>query len=117
VLFCWFLAPMVHFLTWQPDPQWIMELKVSREEVPEIYEMADAVAERCRLPPPDEIRLSPTTDAGAFQTKGLRQVLVLGAVTIASFPPNVVQAIIAHELSHIGLGDTAKLREMHRSRM
>src|SRR6476660_1410039 len=60
VLFCWFLEPLYYFLTWQPDPQWIMELKVSREEVPEIYEMADAVAERCRLPRPDEIRLSPT---------------------------------------------------------
>src|SRR4051794_290493 len=34
LLFGWYLVPMWFFLTWKPDPTWIMELKVTREEVP-----------------------------------------------------------------------------------
>src|SRR5687768_16507113 len=43
LLFCWYLVPMYFFFTWQPDPKWIMELKVSREDVPELYDMMDEV--------------------------------------------------------------------------
>lgn len=117
VLFSWYLLPMYYFFTSKPDPQWIMEVKITRDDVPELYEIVDEVAKRCRLPRADEIRLSPTTEAAAYQTKKGRNVLLLGALTIASFPVNIVEAIIAHELSHMGLGDTAMLREMRTTRM
>ena len=111
-LFCAFLAPMYYFITWTPEPEWQMDLKVSREEAPALYELMDGVAERCSLPVADEIRLSPLTDAAVYQTKKGRQVLLVGALTVASFPAEVVAAIMAHELAHIKSGDTASLRKM-----
>ncbi|MCI0684603.1 MAG: M48 family metalloprotease [Gemmataceae bacterium] len=116
LLFCWFLAPMYYFFTWHPEPEWIMDLKVSRDEAPPLYELMDEVAQRCRLPVADEIRLSPLTDAAVYQTKKGRQVLLIGALTVASFPRDVVGAIMAHELCHIESGDTATLRDMLRTR-
>src|SRR5262245_23920134 len=112
VLFGCFLAPMYHFITWEPEPEWQMDVKVSREEAPALYELMDSVAERCKLPVADEIRLSPMTDAAVYQTKKGRQVLLVGALTVASFPAEVVAAIMAHELAHIKSGDTANLRKM-----
>jgi Zn-dependent protease with chaperone function len=116
LLFCWFLVPMYHFFTWHPEPEWIMDLKVSREEAPPLYALMDDVAKRCALPAADEIRLSALTDAAVYQTKKGRQVLLMGALTVASFPKEVVAAIMAHELAHIQAGDTAMLRDMLRTR-
>jgi Zn-dependent protease with chaperone function len=116
-LFCWFLVPMYYFFTWHPEPEWIMDMKVSREEVPALYALMEEVAGRCDLPVADEIRLSPLTDAAVYQTKNGKQVLLIGALTVASFPREVVAAIIAHELAHIEGGDTAMLREMRRTHL
>jgi Zn-dependent protease with chaperone function len=116
LLFGWFLVPMYHFFTWHPEPEWIMDLKVSREEIPALYALMDEVAQRCDLPVADEIRLSPLTEAAVYQTKKGRQVLLMGALTVASFPREVVAAILAHELAHIESGDTAMLRDMLRTR-
>jgi Zn-dependent protease with chaperone function len=117
LLFIWFLVPMYYFFTWHPEPEWILDMKVSREEAGPLYELMEQVAKRCGLPVADEIRLSPLTDAAVYQSKKGRQVLLIGALTVASFPTEVVAAIIAHELAHIHSGDTAMLREMLRTRL
>src|SRR5262245_48646449 len=112
ILFGCFLTPMYYFITWEAEPEWQMELKVSRDEAPALYDLMNSVAKRCDLPVADEIRLSALTDAAVYQTKKGRQVLLVGALTVASFPAEVVAAIMAHELAHIESGDTAALRKM-----
>jgi len=117
ILFSWFLVPMYYFFTWHPEPEWIFDLKVTRAEVPQLYALMEEVAKRCDLPVADEIRLSPLCDAAIYQTKKGKQVLLIGALTVASFAREVVAAIIAHELAHIEAGDTAMLREMLNTRI
>jgi len=112
ILFGTFLTPMYYFLTWEAPPEWRMDLKVTREEAPALYDLMDDVARRCDLPIADQIHLSPVTDAAVYQTKKGRQVLLIGALTVASFPAEVVAAIMAHELAHIEGGDTEALRNM-----
>jgi Zn-dependent protease with chaperone function len=111
-LFCWFCVPMYYLFTWHPEPEWKLDLKVSREEVPALYELMETVAKRSNLPVADEIRLSGFCDAAVYETKKGRQVLLVGALTVASFPKEIVGAIMAHELAHIAAGDTAMLRDM-----
>jgi Zn-dependent protease with chaperone function len=112
ILFGTFLTPMYYFFTWEAPPEWRLDMKVSREEAPVLYDLMDDVARRCDLPIADQIHLSPLTDAAVYQTKKGRQVLLIGALTVASFPPEVVAAIMAHELAHIEGGDTEALRNM-----
>src|SRR5437016_4334643 len=50
ILFGAFLTPMYYFLTWEPQPEWRMDLKVSRDEAPVLCDLMDDVAQRCDLP-------------------------------------------------------------------
>ncbi len=83
-----------------------MELRVPREMAPELYARVEAIAAERDLPAPDDIRVAADTVAHVYQRVDGRSVLVLGAVAVRALPQPVLAGVVAHELGHLGAGDT-----------
>jgi Zn-dependent protease with chaperone function len=124
-LLVWILAPFVVIFAWtlvrllwamrvlfikMPDHEDEMELRVPRDMAPALYEWVDSIAADRALPMPDEIRVAADTVAHIYQRANGDQVLVLGAIAVRAFPQEVLAGIVAHELGHVGAGDTGRGR-------
>ncbi|MGH7201386.1 MAG: M48 family metalloprotease [Planctomycetaceae bacterium] len=71
-----------------------------------LHQLAQHVARRHQLPPPDEVRLHVTTIAHVYEADGGRRVLVVGGAALATLTQPLLAAIVAHELGHLAAGDT-----------
>jgi Zn-dependent protease with chaperone function len=91
-----------------------MELRVPRDMAPRLYEWVEEIAEGRGLPALEDIRVAADTVAHVYERAGGRPVLVLGAVAVRALPEPVLAGIVAHELGHLGAGDTALLRRAAR---
>ena len=84
-------------------------VKVSSNQLPEIYNLASIAAERLSVPLPDVfVKQDPTINAFAigFLTK---KSIVIHTATIEAMTKEELVAIIGHELSHIKCGHTSWL--------
>jgi Zn-dependent protease with chaperone function len=91
-----------------------LELRVKRPRLEGLYALADEVARRRGLEPPDEIRLGADTVAHVYEDKKGREILVIGGGALAAFSRESLAGIIAHELGHFAAGDTRLARQAHR---
>jgi Zn-dependent protease with chaperone function len=84
-----------------------MELRVPRVMAPQLYEWVQSIATERGLPMPDDIRVAADTVAHVYERADGQHVLVLGVVAVRALPQPVLAGIVAHELGHLGAGDTA----------
>jgi Zn-dependent protease with chaperone function len=82
---------------------------VSREEAPQLYALADAVASALDAHPVDVIVVTHEFNA-SFAVVGLRRrhVLTLGLPLLAALDAQEVVALVAHELAHGRNGDSTR---------
>ncbi len=71
-----------------------MELRVSREMAPQLYDWVRSIAEQRGLPTPDDIRVSADTVAHIYQRGNGRHVLVFGAIAVRALPQPSWQALL-----------------------
>jgi Zn-dependent protease with chaperone function len=87
-----------------------LELRVPRELLTELYEIVEEVASARGSPEPHEVRLTVEANAGAFEDKRGRRVLVLGCPLLMLLSEKALSGVIAHELGHFAAGDTRRSR-------
>ncbi|MBK8806730.1 MAG: M48 family metalloprotease [Bacteroidales bacterium] len=89
--------------------------KLEIEEAPELFKLAEEVANTIGTRTIDEIRITPTTDLAVyergtwkdkFQDKAKR-VLILGIGVLKDFNQSDFRAVLAHEYGHFSHRDTA----------
>ncbi|RPH26061.1 MAG: hypothetical protein EHM93_19730 [Bacteroidales bacterium] len=89
--------------------------KLENEEAPELFKLAEEVANTIGTRPIDEIRITPATDLAVyekgswkdkFQDKAKR-VLILGIGVVKDFNQTDFRAVLAHEYGHFSHRDTA----------
>ncbi len=75
---------------------------LERHEVPWLYDMVERLSQRAGLPMP-RIYLCPQEAPNAFATgrSPKRAVVAVTAGMLRHFPPDEIEAVIAHELGHI----------------
>jgi Zn-dependent protease with chaperone function len=83
-----------------------LELGLTRDHAPDLYEFVAAVARQRRLPGPQEIRVNAGTVAHVSEDADGIRILVLGGLAIAAFTQEALAGVIAHELGHFAAGDT-----------
>jgi Zn-dependent protease with chaperone function len=81
-------------------------LRVPRELLTELHEIVEEVVSAQGAPVPHEVRLTVDVNAGAFEEKGRRRVLVLGCPMLMLLSEKALSGVIAHELGHFAAGDT-----------
>jgi Zn-dependent protease with chaperone function len=92
-----------------------MEIKVPRDMAPRLYKWVESIAAERDLPAPDEIRVAADTVAHIYQRVNGKSVLVFGAIAVRALPQPVLAGVVAHELGHLGAGDTEFGRQARRS--
>ncbi|HMF13256.1 MAG TPA: M48 family metalloprotease [Gemmataceae bacterium] len=91
----------------EDDP---LELRLSREMLAELYELVEKVASARESPAPHLVRLEVDANAGAYEERNGRRVLVLGCPLLMLLSENALSGVIAHELGHFAAGDTRRSR-------
>ncbi len=88
---------------------------LSRDEAPELWRTAEAVAATVQTRPVDEIRITPGTDLCVYERGSWRErvgnrgrrVLVLGVAVLEEFKLDDFRSVLAHEYGHFANRDTA----------
>jgi Zn-dependent protease with chaperone function len=88
---------------------------VTPEEMPALWELARAVAQRLNTRPVDAIFLTPGVEIGVFERGALRAMLrnqgqrylILGMGALSGLTQGQLRAILAHEYGHFSNRDTA----------
>ncbi|MFC6661701.1 M48 family metalloprotease [Deinococcus multiflagellatus] len=81
---------------------------VPLEQEPELRALIEETAQALKVPLPDEVRLLPDMNA-YMSVRGQRATLGLGLPLLLSLSRAEVQAVVAHELAHLGQGDAARV--------
>jgi Zn-dependent protease with chaperone function len=87
-----------------------MEIQLPAQWQQGLVEFVDKIAQRCKLPAPDEIRLHAQTVAHVYEDDGGRKILVFGGIALATLSRRGLAGVAAHELSHFAAGDTRLVR-------
>ena len=99
-LFSWYQSDKIALAAYRAQP-------VSRQQVPELYQMVQRLSDRANLPMPS-IYIVPGAAANAFAT-GRDPEHAAVAVTegiLNLLPEDELEAVIAHELTHVANRDT-----------
>ncbi len=98
--FSWYSSDKIALAAYQAQP-------IAPEQAPELYAMVERLCQRADLPMP-RLFVVPTPGANAFAT-GRDPEHAAVAVTqgiVNMLPPDELEAVIAHELSHVKNRDT-----------
>src|SRR5437667_76117 len=98
-----FLVPVFLALRHKEKKDWF-ELRLPREQLRGLYQLVEEVAEETGLRAPREVRLGADTAAHVYETKGGKEILVVGGLAVAAFDREALGGIIAHELAHLAAG-------------
>lgn len=99
-LFSWYQSDKIALAAYQAQP-------ISEAQAPELYDMVQRLCQRANLPMP-RLYVVPTTSPNAFAT-GRDPEHAAVAVTqgiVQMLPADELEAVIAHELSHVKNRDT-----------
>jgi heat shock protein HtpX len=99
-LFSWYSSDKIALAAYQAQP-------IEPTQAPELYQLVERLCQRANLPMP-KLYLIPTAGANAFAT-GRDPEHAAVAVTegiVQLLPPDELEAVIAHELSHVKNRDT-----------
>ncbi|GGS00642.1 M48 family metalloprotease [Deinococcus sedimenti] len=80
---------------------------INLNDQPDLRSLIDEVARQLQVNRPDEVRLLPDMNA-YMSVRGARSTLGLGLPLLLSLPEPEVRAVVAHELGHLGGGDSAR---------
>lgn len=100
----------LHALFRWPQEKDELEFELPAQWQQGLVALVDRVAAERGLPPPDAIRLHAADVAHVYEDRRGRRVLVIGGVAVAALSQRALAGIIAHELGHVGGGDTALSR-------
>jgi Zn-dependent protease with chaperone function len=89
--------------------------KLTQEEAPGLFKLAEEVASAIGTRPIDEIRLTPTTELAVYERgswkdkfqDNAKRVLILGVGILKDFNQTDFRAVLAHEYGHFSHRDTA----------
>jgi Zn-dependent protease with chaperone function len=98
----------------KPDDKDELEFELPAQWQEGLADLVGRVAAERDLPPPDVIRLHAADVAHVFEDRRGRTVLVVGGLAVAALSQRALGGIIAHELGHVGGGDTSLSRAAHR---
>jgi Zn-dependent protease with chaperone function len=100
----------LHVLFRRSDDKDELEFELPAQWQPGLADLVGRVASARDLPVPDAIRLHAADVAHVYEDRRGRTVLVIGGLAVAALSQRALAGIIAHELGHVGGGDTSLSR-------
>jgi Zn-dependent protease with chaperone function len=98
-------------LAQQPPPDTFLEINLPRNLAPGLHQLVGQIAFERKLRTPDEIRVSADTVAHVYEDNRGKDILVIGAMAVATFSQEALAGVIAHELAHFAAGDVRLSRK------
>jgi Zn-dependent protease with chaperone function len=100
----------LHALFRRPVEKDDLEFELPSQWQEGLADLVERVATDRGLPPPDVIRLHAADVAHVYEDRRGRRILVVGGVAVAALSQRALAGIVAHELGHLGGGDTTLSR-------
>jgi Zn-dependent protease with chaperone function len=96
----------LHVLFRRRDDKDELEFELPAQWQQGLADLVQRVATERGLPAPDAIRLHAADVAHVYEDRRGRTVLVIGGLAVAALSQRALAGIVAHELGHVGGGDT-----------